>query len=113
LDALWLLIRYRASLEADVDFTDVSEVAAAAVSNHASNAAKASTSTSQAAAGPGAAARLEAALRATAAAQDACAGGAGGKEPVRSLDDLQGNEVGGASVLKKGAACFHGGRRAA
>lgn len=72
LDALWLLVRYRAALDADADFTDVSEAASAAASGAAS---------------------LEAALRAAAAAQDACAGGAGGKEPVRSLDDLQGNEV--------------------
>lgn len=58
-------MRYRAALDEDADFTDVSAAACAAED----------------------AASLVAALR------DEFQGDIGRKEPVRSLDDLQGNEV--------------------
>ena len=91
MDALWLLVRYRAALERDVDFTDVSE--AALVDHRSSNGKIGSDGSSSGVGGVNAAVRLEAALRATAAAQDACGGGEGGKEPVQGLEALQGNEV--------------------
>jgi len=100
LDALWLLVRYRAALERDVDFTDVSEAALLSGSDSSIRGKIGSDGSSDGGVGGvNAAVRLEAALRATAAAQDACAGGEGGKEPVHSLDALQGNEVTRTSIF--------------
>ena len=64
-------MRYRAALDDDADFTDVSAAAGAAED----------------------AASLVAAVQAAANTADECQGGIGGKEPVHSLDGLLGNEV--------------------